>query len=305
MSKEILLTSNYTLNFTHHNVNHYVNACKERGFTARIVNSFDMHKEKNIPFGIINLAGYPNETHLRFLRKNEIDGAISPNSVYASLIAEDKALSNMEISRIGLPVPKTVDLHVSSFDRLMPEYIGNEIGFPCVIKYPRLGYGMGIHLVNNQDEFSSIFDLLSLCSSKSANYMSNTNLIAQEYISTTKSRQLKVFILNKELIGSYYYENTENWKISRKGSVDVPRTDNAPGGKIIYDKIEIDSTLKEQCIKICNSMNINFACIDVFFGKDGYIFNELNTAPGFHRCYPDVPVAHLVLEYMINSKITS
>jgi glutathione synthase/RimK-type ligase-like ATP-grasp enzyme len=301
MNKEVLLTGNFTLNFTQHNVGHYVDACKELGYTARVVNSQDMHNETELPFAAINMAGYPNETHKRFLRKLELQGVKVVNPVYNAAIADDKALSNLEMAGLGLPVPKTMDLHVSSFDRSIPVYVRDQIGYPCVIKHPRMGYGMGIHLARTEDEFTSIFDLLALCSSKSANYMSNTNLVVQQFIPETESRQVKVFVLDKKIVGAYYYQNSASWRIGRTGPVDVPRTDNAPGGKVIFELREIDAKLAEQCIYVMDALKLTFACIDVFFGPDGFLFNEINTSPGFHRCYPERPMAHLVMDHLVNS----
>jgi len=301
MSNEILITSNISLDFTIRNVNRYIDACKDFGYTTRIVHSFNMHQEQDNPYGVINLAGFPNESHLRFIRKLEIQGVKVLNPAYNAMIADDKALFNLEMTKLNMPVPKTVDLHISNHNRAMPDYIEREVGFPCVIKFPRLGYGIGVHLVKTKEEFEGIFDLVALCSSKSANYISNTNLIAQEYIHETAGRQIKVFVLNKEVIGSWYYNNPNSWKIGRKG-IGVKSLADLANGNVTFELTTIDSILEKNCIKIFDELGINFGCLDVFFGKDGYLFNEINTAPGFDRCYLDnIKVAHLAVEYLINS----
>jgi ribosomal protein S6--L-glutamate ligase/gamma-F420-2:alpha-L-glutamate ligase len=257
-----------------------------------------MHREQDNPYGAINLAGYPNETHLRFFRKLEIQGVKGVNSVYNAMIADDKALFNLEMMKLNMPVPKTVDLHISYHDRTIPDYIEREVGFPCVIKFTRLGYGIGIHLAKTKEEFEGIFDLVSLCSSRSANYISNTNLIAQEYIPETNGGQLKVFVLNKEVIGSWYQQQKNGWKIGKKGdgnNVALRAAENR------FELTKIEPMLEQNCIKIFNALGINFGCIDVFFGKDGYLFNEINTSPGFARCYLDnIKIAHLVVGWLIS-----
>lgn len=302
MTKEVLLTGNFTLAFTQHNVNHYVDACKEIGYTARVLNSQDMHRETAIPYAVINMAGFPNETHLRFLRKMELQGAKVVNPTYQACVGDDKALSNLEMKGMGMLVPKTIDLHTSSFDRTIPAHVKQEVGFPCVIKFPRMGYGMGIYLAQTEEDFINVFDLLLLLTSKSANYMSNTNLVVQEFIPETLGKQMKIFVLDGKIVASYYYENLTEWKLSRKGDVNVLRTDNAPGGNVIFKLTDIDEKLAANCITVMKGMKLNFGCIDVFFGKNGeFLFNEINTNPGFHRCYPDRPMAHYVMEYLTRS----
>lgn len=293
IDNEIQLTLNTFMEYRNDDITLLTNAASALGFTVRVIKSFDMYKEDNVPFAVINLSGQPNDTHLRYLRRLEHAGTKVLNPIYNSIIADDKSLSNLEIKHLGMPVPKTVDVHVANRGEHVTHHVFSEVGFPCVVKFPKSGFGVGVHLVNDQYAFDELFDLLYLCNSRSSDYISNVNIVAQEYIANSTGKDVRVVILGGKVFGSVYREKPNSWRVAR-GPRGVWQSD------INYSIIDVDQGTKDSCIKICDSLNLKIAGIDLLIGKDGYVYGEINSFPGmsnFTKFFPDYP--ELVIKELI------
>jgi glutathione synthase/RimK-type ligase-like ATP-grasp enzyme len=302
MSPEILLTLNAPNMFRKTDIELLSGAIIEAGFSPRVLNACEMYRESKVPYGALNLSGPPNETHLRYLRKLELEGTNVLNPVYNSIVADDKALSNLEISKLGLEVPKTIDVHLANRDIRVATYVKREIGFPCVLKFPKSGFGVGVHLVKDEKEFEDLFDLLFMCSSRTSDNISNVNLVAQEYVKETTSKDLRVVVLGNECIGAMHRENPIGWNVKRVSWHPLYPETHAD---IVYTKFQIPDDVRSNCIRICKTLGLGFAGIDILFGEKKFVYGEVNSFPGlknFNSLYPELALPSRLVNHLLQNK---
>lgn len=302
MTKEICLTYNFKTAWRDNDFQLLKSASEEFGYTTKILNSFDMMKEKTLPYAVYNGGGSPNETQVRYLRHCELNGVKYLNPVYATLIAEDKALSNLEIESLGFRVPKTIDLHIGLRLPHVVEIIDQELGFPCIIKHPKSAIGVGVHRVKTREEFNDLFDLLYTCSMRTLDFKNTVNLIAQEYITSTKNQDLRVFVLNDQIVGAMHRVNPIGWNVKRVEWIPGWPTDKSD---IHYTFVQVSDDLADKCLKIAKHLNMKFVGLDILYGEneDEYIFGELNPNPGitnFYNLVPDINIHKKIIHNLIN-----
>lgn len=83
------------------------------------------------------------------------------SGVLASSLAMDKAMSKSVFRDKGLPVAKSVDLHVSRWlstrEQVMAEVV-EHVGFPCVAKPAREGSAVGVTIVRQLEQLADAID---------------------------------------------------------------------------------------------------------------------------------------------------
>lgn len=292
MNKEIQITFNNKWAWRDGDFELLKSASEFFGCTVRVVNSWEMMNEKKFPYAVYNGGGSPNESQIRYLRKCELNGVKHLNPIYSVLIGEDKALSNLEVESLGFKVPKTIDLQLGVRSPFVVDVIEEEIGFPCIIKHTRSAIGVGVHRVKTREEFNDLFDLLYTCSMRGLDFKSTVNLIAQEYITSTKNTDLRVFVLNNKIIGAMHRSNPIGWNVKR---VEWNPAFNKNKADINYTHVNISDELAEKCIKICKHLNLKFVGLDILYGntQDDYIFGEINCNPGISNFNKLVPSANI------------
>ena len=301
MTNKIQLTFNLKGAWKNRDSELLTDSAKKLGYELVILSSYAMKEELEIPLAILNGGGTLNETHLRYTRKLELAGVKYLNPCYNILLAEEKILSNLEISSLGIRVPKTVDLPMGIRNPNMSKYIEQEIGFPCIIKHPRSAIGVGIYLVKTREDFRDLFDLLYTTSMRYMDFNNTVNLVVQEFIPTTKNKDLRVFVLDGKILGAMHRENPIGWN--------VKRVEWAPGfpethADIIYTNFDVDAEVATNCINICNKLGLRFAGLDILFGNeyDKYIYGEINPCPGlnnFNNLRPDINLPDKILKSLL------
>lgn len=296
MQKQIQLTFNLKGSWKDRDSQLLTEAASNLGYELKIMSSFEM-RQKSLPYAVLNGGGSLNETHLRYLRSMELSGVKHLNPCYKVVIAEDKALSNLEIGSLGFSVPKTIDLHVGLRNPNMAAYIEREIGFPCIIKHPKSAIGVGIHLVKTREEFRDLYDLIYTCSMRYMDFQNTVNFVAQELIPETKNKDIRVFVLDGKILGAMLRENPIGWN--------VKRVEWAPGfpethADINYERYKVDQDLENKILRITSHLGLRFAGYDVLFGgpDNKYVFGEVNPCPGlnnFNNLCPEVGLPEQVI----------
>jgi RimK family alpha-L-glutamate ligase len=313
MQKTIYLSFNLTPNpiaaFRMAEINLFLDMISRFGFVPKIVADrelFESFLPESLPYAVINCAGYPTESHLRYLRNLEVNGVKVLNTVYDTKIADDKMLAYIELSNKGIPMPKSIDLNLSwqwNWAEAI-EYINNTMGFPCVIKSPVFGFGYGVHKVDTAIQFDDLYGLLVQSTPRFSNGHVWPNLLVQEYIPETFGKCVRVMVLDGQCLGAMFRGNNSDWKTGHP--VRLNRNDGSwGGGRAGYneyrEKFELTPELIDLSLKTCKILNLNFAAIDFFFGKDGFLVNEINTAPNitaFHDTNPEINIYEKILEYI-------
>jgi ribosomal protein S6--L-glutamate ligase/gamma-F420-2:alpha-L-glutamate ligase len=301
MKEEILLSYNINSESRSYENEQWKLYGNKEGFEVRKIITDQFIFEKTVPKFQINMSQNVNDAHFRFIRKNELLGSRVINKIYYSFIADNKSLSNLEINNLTIKVPKTIDFLITNPLQMQPflDLVEEHIGFPCILKPKNSATGIGVIKVDSRLQLKDISDLLWLSCSKFGDGLNNCNYIIQEFIKTSEARDLRIVILNGECLGGMQRVSNFDWK-PRKAPVPNPQVDNT---YVTYSKFIPDEELIKKCKLITQSLNINYAGLDVFFGENEYIFGEINTNPGLYRfevCNPNIKVVPLLLDFLKN-----
>ena len=131
------------------------------------------------------------------------------------------------------------------------------LGYPMVIKENRGSFGQQVHLVNNSYEAERLI----------ASFKEHP-FIMQEYIEESAGRDVRVNVVGGRVVASMYRYNDNDF-----------RSNITNGGSM--KKYEASEAQAKIAIDACKAIGLDFAGVDVLFGKDGPIICEVNSNPHF------------------------
>lgn len=170
-------------------------------------------------------------------------------------VTRSKIATYDRLAKAGLPVPRTFVF----FNHPDREMIEKEFSYPFVIK-PDNGFGgEGVALIHDKKEFDEYLSDLKY----------GVAYMAQEYISTSRGKDLRVVMLK----GECYVSITR-----QAGSPDEFRSNIHQGGSA--DHYELDEDTIRLCKKAASLFDLKFLGLDLMFGEDGFVFTEVNSFPG-------------------------
>lgn len=285
----------YNGTFKQEEFNLFVEYCKQTNI--RIENTCPMANitGKVIPEAYYNMNGFVNASHHRLARRLELQGVKHLNSVGASLIADDKFLSGLELKFNGIPVPKFLDVNqlfgvAQNYGGKFSQLVKNEIKFPCVIKVPNGGYGNGICLIENETQFNDWFSMAAWINPKFGYNECGADFLVQEFISNSKGRALRVHILDGEYLGCMYRDNQLSWKVNSNIAGSTPT------------RYDADPELIKMCVKTLEVLNLRHAGVDILFDDNSYTINEVNSSPGFvvfNSIFPEVNLPKRLIDALL------
>ncbi|MCS7111936.1 MAG: RimK family alpha-L-glutamate ligase [Ignisphaera sp.] len=176
------------------------------------------------------------------------------NSVNSYIVARDKYLSLLLLSKAGIPTPKTAVVEDFYSATKLAESWGK------VVVKPLIGsMGFGIIKAEDPDTVYNIARTLSQL---------RQPIYIQEYIEKP-GRDIRILVIGDEIVAAYYrvQQSVENWK-----------TNIAQGARV--DVIEkLNEELESLSFKILKTLNLYYAGIDVAETKNGYVVFEVNASP--------------------------
>lgn len=211
------------------------------------------------------------------------------SSSYSSKISFDKTLTKKHIEESNKNIKQAKYKVVLKKEN--EEYFLKDMNFPVYIKPARSGSSVGVYKVHNNNELEEKLEEA---------FKIDEKVIIEEEV---KGLEIELAILQDgdDLIVSdlgiifpdsdfYTYDSKYNSKesstIIAKTYVDVLNSFKAKNivldiddEKYIKKEIEIVKEKAKEIFKILKCKDL--ARIDFFLKKDGYVFNEINTLPGF------------------------
>ncbi|MEL7235197.1 MAG: RimK family alpha-L-glutamate ligase, partial [Chloroflexota bacterium] len=121
---------------------------------------------------------------LAVIRHLERLGMLIVNASEAIETVKDKLYTQQILAASKLPVPKTMLVKFP----IDVELVGRQIGFPLVVKTLSGSKGSGVYLSESAENFDDIMTLI-----ESTN--GNANIIIQEFIASSRGRDLRVFMI--------------------------------------------------------------------------------------------------------------
>ncbi len=184
---------------------------------------------------------------------------------------DNKALTTEAIRRSDykdlIRLPKTIKVPMT-FDGIgyntsdFIDMLESVLGFPFVIKECWGSYGGQVYLATNKNKAIEIF-----------NSVDGTECIAQEYISASRGRDLRAYVVGDRVVAAMERRNDNDFRANITNG----------GSSIPYN---ITNEQKKMAIAAAKSLNLDFAGVDLMFLEDDApILCEVNSNAQFLGLY--------------------
>ena len=223
------------------------------------------------------------------------------NSARSLDYAKNKFLALQILSRSGIPVPKTLMLRAANLpdgaaapwrpygahQRAAqvphnPSPIKDAVkrlgGLPVVLKLFRGSQGKGVMLGENISAVESILTSV---------WAIGFDVMLQEYLKETKGADIRVLVLNNQIIGAMK-------RTPAKGDF---RSNVHQGGKL--KKAALTGKEKELALRASRALGLKLAGIDIMRTRKGPVVLEANASPGFEGLekITRLNIARKIVEY--------
>lgn len=184
-------------------------------------------------------------------------GTVSINSIEAKRIAGSKLATAQLLASENIPQAKTMPIYHNT----SKELILKEFGLPLIVK-PDLGFGgKGIELLHTEDEVERyLADLPE---------KPQDVVLAQEYIGTSKGRDLRVVMVGGKAFTSV---------VRQAGNPEEFRSNIHQGGH--YEEFTLTDEVRALCEKTAKLSGLAICGLDLLFKEDGFVIGEINCSPG-------------------------
>lgn len=183
------------------------------------------------------------------------------NSARSIEICDNKALTYAALKgKVALPrtliAPKTFE-GVGYCKLDFVENATRLLGLPMIIKESYGSFGAQVYLAKTLDE-----------AKKTVTSLAAKDFIMQEFIEESKGRDVRVNVVGGKVVSAMERYNDKDF-----------RSNITNGGRM--RKIEITEEMKSVAILAADAIGLDFAGVDVLFGKDGPVVCEVNSNPHF------------------------
>lgn len=185
------------------------------------------------------------------------------NSADSIFKCDDKSLTYLTLKRIGIPMPETIIApmtfpNIGYTDLSFVQEIGDTLGFPIVLKECFGSFGQQVYLYHDlpalQDKVKSL---------------GGTPLLFQKLVEESYGRDARLNVVGSKVVAS----------MLRKSSDGDFRSNLTRGGTMApYTPTEQEAEL---AVKSAQALGLDFAGVDMLFGKDGPIVCEINSNAHF------------------------
>ncbi len=195
---------------------------------------------------------------LAVIRQLERLGVRTFNSSGAIEMVADKLHTHQVLAESGLPTPTTM---LAKFP-LDIKLVQNTIGFPIVVKTLLGVNGSGVFLIDSESAFKDLMDLIGQTNP-------NIQLIFQKFIASSKGRDLRLFVVEGEVIAA----------MERHAAPGGFKANYSQGGSVV--EFIPDDEARRLAIKTAEILDLQVSGIDLLYDENGYTICEANTFPGF------------------------
>jgi gamma-F420-2:alpha-L-glutamate ligase len=212
-----------------------------------------------LPDCLIPRIGTVTYYALAIIRHFERLGVFILNSSQSMETSKDKLSTLQLLSSNNIPIPKTM---LAKFPLNTP-FVEKEFSYPLIVKTVVGSKGRGVFLVENRNKLNDLVNLLEISKDP------KTNLILQEFISTSKGRDIRVIVIGGRAIGA----------MLRTAADDNFKANYSAGGKVISYKI--NPTIEWLAVESARIVGLDIAGVDILFDENSYKVCEVNSYPGF------------------------
>lgn len=220
----------------------------------------DCLSKKVLP-DVVVMRGYNS----RISRFFETEGVKVINSTSSMELCRDKVATGRVLEKCNIPTPKTF-----LYPMQYPEWkeLSNDFNRKCIIMKLSMGSkGEEVFLLENEEDYRVAKDF---CQSSEL-IKEGAVPMFQEYISTSRGRDIRVWVVGGEVAGHTLRYNPGSFK-----------SNFAQGGGV--KDIELDDKVAELAVNASRALGLEFAGVDILFGGGEwceYLVCEVNGNAGF------------------------
>lgn len=192
--------------------------------------------------------------------------------------SRDKLRSLQILARAGVGIPKTA-FASSPKDKDIDSVIEAIGGAPCVVKLLEGTQGVGVILAENQKAAKSVIEaFLKL----------NASILVQEFIKESKGADIRVFIVDGQIVGA----------MKRQAKEGEFRSNLHRGGSATV--IKLSSEERSTAIKAAKKLGLDIAGVDLLQSDRGPLVMEVNSSPGLEGIEgaTGLDIAGKIIEYV-------
>ncbi|MGE7661565.1 ATP-grasp domain-containing protein [Peribacillus sp. NPDC097197] len=266
-------------------------SAERKGISATLVRNSDLVSviEKGTPYLKGTDGKLPDfvlfmDKDIHLARHLELLGLPVYNSSSAIDICDSKAKTHQALAGHGIPMPKTLfppftyeGIERKNLDAF--KKIGNELGYPLVVKEAYGSFGEQVYLIPTEDEFMETVKKLG-----------HRPFIMQEFIEHSKGRDIRVNVVGNQVIAS----------MQRKSEHDFRANMTAGGTAFPYTPTKAESDLAIRCATL---LGADFAGVDLLFGEDGPLLCEVNSNSHLLNIYEctGINIADSMFDYVMDA----
>jgi RimK family alpha-L-glutamate ligase len=196
---------------------------------------------------------------LAVIRQLEKLGVFVLNSSRSIEIAKDKLFTLQLLSANNIPVPRTMlvkfPLNIAPIER--------EFSYPVIVKTITGSRGKGVFLARNRNKLINLINRFEITEEP------KTDLILQEFISTSRGKDIRVIVIGGKVTGAII-------RLAANGNF---KANYSAGG--IVDRYIINPAVEQLAKESAKIVGLDIAGIDILFDKEKYKVSEVNSYPGF------------------------
>ena len=211
------------------------------------------------------------------IRHLERLGVVLINGSDAIDNVKDKLYTQQILGESKLPVPKTLLVK----HPINLEWVETNINFPVIIKTLSGSFGAGVFLAENKKQLEQLVKMAEITKK-------SYNIIVQEFIKDSWGKDIRVFVLNKKVIGCMMRQSVDG---------DFRANITRGGEGIPY---QIDADIEWLGGESARLLGLDIAGVDLLFDGDSYSICEVNSSPGFEGMdkYCKTNIAEQIVTYV-------
>ena len=217
---------------------------------------FNNEKIKNVDAVIPRIGSSITYTGKLIIRQLEAMNIFTTLSSEALTVSRDKLQSLQELEKANLDFPKTV---FANHNKPSDQIINHLGGVPVILKVIEGTQGLGVVLAETKNAAESMLDAFKGL---------DTPVMVQEYIKESKGSDIRVFIVDNEVVGA----------IRRQGEEGEFRSNLHRGGSARVAILSAEE--KEVAIKAAHTLGLKIAGVDMLRSDRGPLILEINSSPG-------------------------
>jgi gamma-F420-2:alpha-L-glutamate ligase len=195
---------------------------------------------------------------LAVIRHLERLGVNAYNSSQSIDTVKDKLFTQQILAENNLPVPKTMLVKFPVDVGLVEKYLG----FPVVVKTLSGSQGIGVFLAESRANFEDLMQLIEATNSRA-------NIILQEFISSSRGIDLRVFTIGGRVVAC----------MKRESKGDNFQANYSKGG--LVNQFDVTPEIERLATETSRILGLDIAGIDLLFDGEHFKVCEANSSPGF------------------------